>query len=76
MPGMVESDSDGLTPYRSRPNPVAVDSGFPHCVQKGTVGRLGVGPLRVQLQAGASEQEFVSSVCAAAEVELRVTLLL
>lgn len=40
------------------------------------VGRLGVGPHRVQLQADASELELVSSVSAAAEVELRVTLLL
>lgn len=40
------------------------------------VDRLGVGPLRVQLQADASERELVSSVSAAAEVELRVTLLL
>lgn len=40
------------------------------------VGRLGVGPLRVQLQADTSERELGSSVSAAAEVELRVTLLL
>lgn len=40
------------------------------------MGRLEVGPRRVQLQADASESEFVSGVSAAAEVEPWVKLLL